>query len=93
MHAWATLIAKRVKHVVLLGEMSDLVEAAIRAASPAYTALSHAATMDEAVVQAARVSRTGDVVLLSPGGTSYDMYANFEERGQDFARAVMGLSA
>src|SRR5207253_3333785 len=36
MHAWATLIAKRVKHVVLLGEMSDLVEAAIRAASPAY---------------------------------------------------------
>jgi len=31
------------------------------------------------------------VVLLSPGGTSYDMYNDFEERGADFARAVRGL--
>jgi UDP-N-acetylmuramoylalanine--D-glutamate ligase len=47
--------------------------------------------MDEAVAQAARVSRSGDVVLLSPGGTSYDMYQDFEERGRDFARAVTEL--
>jgi UDP-N-acetylmuramoylalanine--D-glutamate ligase len=91
MEAWAGLIAKRVKHVVLLGEMGDLVEAAVRAANPRYTALSRAATMDEAVAQAARVSRSGDVVLLSPGGTSYDMYQDFEERGRDFARAVTEL--
>jgi UDP-N-acetylmuramoylalanine--D-glutamate ligase len=91
MEAWAGLIAKRVKHVVLLGEMGDLVEAAIRAANPRFTALSRAATMDEAVAQAARVSRSGDVVLLSPGGTSYDMYQDFEERGRDFARAVTEL--
>jgi len=91
MEAWAGLIAKRVKHVVLFGEMSDLVELAIRAANPRYTALSRAATMDEAVAQAARVSRSGDVVLLSPGGTSYDMYQDFEERGRDFARAVTEL--
>ncbi len=91
MEAWAGLIAKRVKHVVLFGEMSDLVESAIRAAKPRYTALSRAATMDEAVAQAARVSRSGDVVLLSPGGTSYDMYHDFEERGRDFARAVREL--
>jgi UDP-N-acetylmuramoylalanine--D-glutamate ligase len=80
-----------VKHVVLLGEMGDLVETAVRAANPRYTALSRAATMDEAVAQAARVSRSGDVVLLSPGGTSYDMYQDFEERGRDFARAVTEL--
>jgi UDP-N-acetylmuramoylalanine--D-glutamate ligase len=91
MEAWAGLIAKRVKHVVLLGEMGDLVETAVRAANPHYTALSRAATMDEAVAQAARVSRSGDVVLLSPGGTSYDMYQDFEERGRDFARAVTEL--
>jgi UDP-N-acetylmuramoylalanine--D-glutamate ligase len=53
--------------------------------------MSRAASMDEAVAQAARVSRSGDVVLLSPGGTSYDMYANFEERGRAFARAVSAL--
>jgi UDP-N-acetylmuramoylalanine--D-glutamate ligase len=40
------------------------------------------------VAEAARVAQGGDVVLLSPGGTSYDMYADFEERGRDFARAV-----
>jgi UDP-N-acetylmuramoylalanine--D-glutamate ligase len=47
--------------------------------------------MDDAVAQAARVARGGDVVLLSPGGTSYDMYRDFEERGRDFARAVAEL--
>jgi UDP-N-acetylmuramoylalanine--D-glutamate ligase len=92
MQTWAALIAKRVKHVVLLGEMSDMVEAAIHDVDPTYAAISRAATMDEAVAQAARVARSGDVVLLSPGGTSYDMYQDFEERGRDFARAVAALS-
>ncbi len=91
MQAWAGLIAKRVKHVVLLGEMGDMVEAAIHTVDPTYGAISRAATMDEAIAQAARVSRSGDVVLLSPGGTSYDMYTDFEERGRDFARAVAEL--
>jgi UDP-N-acetylmuramoylalanine--D-glutamate ligase len=88
MGGWAKLIAKRVRHVVLLGEMSDLVAAAIHAADPTYTATTRANTMDEAVRQAASVARSGDVVLLSPGGTSYDMYNDFEARGRDFARAV-----
>jgi UDP-N-acetylmuramoylalanine--D-glutamate ligase len=88
MQEWAELIVRRVKHVVLLGEMSDLVEQALRATDPAYTCISRVATMGDAVAQAARVAHSGDVVLLSPGGTSYDMYADFEERGRDFARAA-----
>ena len=91
MQEWAGLIVKRVRHVVLLGEMSDLVTAAIREQDPTYAAISRAATMDEAVAQAARAAAPGDVVLLSPGGTSYDMYNDFEERGRDFARAVRQL--
>ena len=91
MQQWAALIARRVKHVVLLGEMSELVAQAIRAADPGYAAVSRATSMDEAVGQAAEVARGGDVVLLSPGGTSYDMYRDFEERGRDFARAVAEL--
>jgi UDP-N-acetylmuramoylalanine--D-glutamate ligase len=92
MDEWARLITERVRHVVLLGEMSDLVRAAVRRANPTYTALSSATSMDEAVQQAASVAQPGDVVLLSPGGTSYDMYRDFEERGRDFLRAVGELA-
>jgi UDP-N-acetylmuramoylalanine--D-glutamate ligase len=88
MEQWAALIVRRARHVVLLGEMSDLVRRAINQADPSFQALSQATTMDEAVARAAAVARSGDVVLLSPGGTSYDMYNDFEERGRAFARAV-----
>jgi UDP-N-acetylmuramoylalanine--D-glutamate ligase len=88
MEGWAQLITERVKHVVLLGEMSELVMQAIHAADPRYASVSRAGSMDEAVKHAAAAAEEGDVVLLSPGGTSYDMYADFEERSRDFARAV-----
>jgi UDP-N-acetylmuramoylalanine--D-glutamate ligase len=88
---WARLIVRRVKHVVLLGEMSALLVDAIREADPNYGAMTQAASMDEAVRKAADAAREGDVVLLSPGGTSYDMYQDFEARGRDFARAVSEL--
>jgi UDP-N-acetylmuramoylalanine--D-glutamate ligase len=91
MEDWASLIARRVRHVVLLGEMSDLVRAAIKKADPTYTAMSQASTMDEAVQQAAQAARSGDVVLLSPGGTSFDMYPDFEHKGLDFERAAKAL--
>jgi UDP-N-acetylmuramoylalanine--D-glutamate ligase len=92
MSDWACLITRRCKHVVLLGEMSKLVAEAIRSADPSYTAITHAASMDEAVAEAARVSVAGDTVLLSPGGTSFDMYTDFEERGRDFVRAAQALT-
>jgi UDP-N-acetylmuramoylalanine--D-glutamate ligase len=91
MGAWAALIARRARHVVLLGEMSDLVVQAINEADPSFQSVSRATNMDEAVARAASVARSGDVVLLSPGGTSYDMYNDFEERGRDFSRAVSEL--
>jgi UDP-N-acetylmuramoylalanine--D-glutamate ligase len=37
---------------------------------------------------ARRAAQPGDVVLLSPGGTSYDQYNDFEERGDHFAAVV-----
>jgi UDP-N-acetylmuramoylalanine--D-glutamate ligase len=91
MRDWASLVVRRVKHVVLLGEMSELVAAALRDADAHYSKVSRASSMDEAVAEAARVAQSGDVVLLSPGGTSYDMYRDFEERGRDFARAALAL--
>jgi UDP-N-acetylmuramoylalanine--D-glutamate ligase len=45
----------------------------------------------EAVEAAARLVQPGDVVLLSPGGTSFDEFKDFEERGECFAQWVKNL--
>ncbi|MEL7158926.1 MAG: UDP-N-acetylmuramoyl-L-alanine--D-glutamate ligase [Actinomycetota bacterium] len=47
-----------------------------------------ARSMEDAVTQAGQAARSGDVVLLSPGCTSYDWYPNYVERGLDFRRLV-----
>jgi len=48
-------------------------------------------TLDQAVELARQVARPGDVVLLSPGGTSYDAYRDFAERGQHFRELVHSI--
>lgn len=93
MDDWARVIVRKARHVVLLGEMSDLVEDAVRRADPRFDRLSRAASMSEAVAQARRAARPGDVVLLSPGGTSFDLFTDFEARGRAFAEAVRELDA
>ncbi len=49
------------------------------------------ATLDEAVAEASRIAQSGDVVLLSPGGTSYDAYPDFAARGVHFRELVASL--
>jgi len=49
-------------------------------------------TLDEAVTQSAKIAEIGDVVLMSPGGTSYDAYPDFAARGVHFRELVAGLS-
>jgi UDP-N-acetylmuramoylalanine--D-glutamate ligase len=44
--------------------------------------------LDEAVELAARVAGPNSVILLSPGGTSFDAYQDFEERGEHFRQLV-----
>jgi len=49
--------------------------------------------LEGAVARARALARPGDVVLLSPGGTSYDAYTDFAERGQHFRDLVRALGA
>jgi UDP-N-acetylmuramoylalanine--D-glutamate ligase len=54
--------------------------------------LLEADSLEEAVRAAAANARAGDVVVFSPACSSFDMFRNFEERGEAFREAVMGLS-
>ncbi len=85
----ARLLAPRLRAVVCIGEAADELCLAFGAAA---VATEKAASMAEAVELASRLARPGDTVLLSPGCTSFDWYANYEERGDDFARCVLELA-
>jgi UDP-N-acetylmuramoylalanine--D-glutamate ligase len=51
----------------------------------------HATSMDDAVARAAELAQRGDTVLLSPACASQDMFRDYRERGELFARAAQGL--
>ena len=89
----AAMLHERQAKVVLFGEASSLVKAALNryeGASLSYP-LFQVNTLDEAVLKAAEIAEKGDKVLLSPGGTSYDAYRDFEERGEHFRNLVKAL--
>jgi UDP-N-acetylmuramoylalanine--D-glutamate ligase len=88
MAEWGAMIADSARVLVTFGEMAEDVERAARAAGLPAERIFRAGTVDKAVALAQRAAEPGDVVLLSPGGTSYDQYQDFEERGDHFAAVV-----
>jgi UDP-N-acetylmuramoylalanine--D-glutamate ligase len=92
MEEWGRRVAASVRELILFGEAAPLVEQAARAAGMPSTRIHHGETVDASVRLAHRLSRPGDLVLLSPGGTSYDQFRDFEERGAAFAVAARGLT-
>ena len=89
----AELIVERVDHVVLFGEAAEKVDRAIRAqgSRPRPLTLDRTPDLESAVHAAARVAEAGDVVLLAPGGTSFDEFPDFEARGEKFRELVNAL--
>ena len=94
---FAALARQQVAHLVLFGEMADLVEKALASAGKGAYTLVKCASLREAVQAAARIVESsqpqpfGGAVLLSPGGTSYDEFRDFEERGDAFRKWVSEL--
>ncbi len=80
-------IRGRVKTLIVIGESA----ASIRAAADGGVPVVEAFSMEEAVQHARRLARDGDVVLLSPGCASFDMFVSADDRGDQFAAAVAAL--
>ena len=88
------LMGERVDHVVLFGEAAEKIEGTVNRLGlreKRFT-VSRAEKLHEAVIQAAEVAEAGDVVLLAPGGTSFDEFKDFAERGERFRAWVQELS-
>lgn len=87
-------IPQKVKSLVLMGATADKIEAAVRGASSyreGCPAIYRAASMEEAVALCDTLAKEGDIVTLSPASASFDLYRNFEERGDHFKRLVQEL--
>ena len=92
----AKLIVERVRELIIFGEMADLIQRAVEGQMSkvevrTLESVQHVNTLDEAVALAAQTARSGDIVLLSPGGTSFDAFKDFAERGDRFQELVKAL--
>jgi len=90
------LVSQRVDHVVLFGEAREKIQKTVNSLGLARQGkrftVACADGLHEAVRKAAEVAESGDVVLLSPGGTSFDEFKDFAERGERFKVWVQELS-
>ncbi len=83
----APAIHQRVKRLVLIGEAAPLMANAMKE----YQGIDRAGTLREAVELAASEADAGDVVLLSPACASFDMFADYQDRGRQFKALVQSL--
>jgi len=81
-------IKKKVKHILLLGEASDRFETEFVKNGITKKIITRVKDMKEAVDASFKKATKNDVVLLSPACASFDMYENFEDRGEDFKKLV-----
>ena len=85
----AQAVSRRVRHVILIGEAAPL----LRQAWEGVATMTEAATLREAVECAAQGALPGDVVLLSPACASFDMFADYQDRGRQYKALIHALPA
>ena len=91
---WGDMIALalyKTRHIIAFGRDGDIVIETVKKLGGSAEHVTRVETLEEAVQLAAKLAQSGDVVLLSPGGTSYDAYQDFAARGEHFRQLVMAL--
>lgn len=78
------LVSARVREAVCIGEIADKISNDWSAVTTCTTV----SDVDEAVSKALALAESGEVVLFSPGTSSFDMFRGYEERGNVFRKAV-----
>ena len=78
---------RHIKSLIVMGQAAGLIQSALGDLTHTISATS----MTDAVRLARRASSPGDLVLLSPGCASFDMYDSYARRGEDFRREVLNL--
>jgi UDP-N-acetylmuramoylalanine--D-glutamate ligase len=82
-----SLVNEKVRHLICLTHYPDPLEKAFSGIIP----MQKTESVDEAVAMAYRAAQPGDVVLLSPACASFDLFKNYEDRGDQFRAAVHQL--
>ena len=85
------LALRKSRHIIAFGRDGDIVIDAVKRLGGDSAMVTRVQTLEEAVKHAVEKAQPGDVVLLSPGGTSYDAYKDFAARGDHFRQLVMSL--
>jgi len=84
--------ADRVKHVIAIGAIADRIASALR--KKGFNQITYGLkTMPEMVAEAHRLAKPGDVVLLSAGTSSFGLFKDYKDRGDQFKKAVKALSS
>jgi len=84
----ASLVAEKVKCLIILGKYTQPLMSSFGNMKPTYLAES----MEDAILQAKGIAKDGDIVLLSPACASFDLFKNYEHRGDEFRRIVQDLT-
>jgi UDP-N-acetylmuramoylalanine--D-glutamate ligase len=83
-----SLVESRVKALILIGQARDAIATQLAGACP----MEEAATLQDAIRRGMALGKPGDTVLLSPACASFDMFRDFEHRGDVFRQTVQDLA-
>ncbi len=86
---FAEKVKEKVRAIVVLGECADEIIAAVE--KTGFNNIYRSDSFEEGVRMAAQVANAGEIVLLSPACASWDMFKDFEQRGEKFKEVVLSL--